>query len=715
MMNQLTVFLGGRKVSVITLEEDVLIFGRGKSCSVRLNCPKVSRQHTKVYPIGDVWVVEDLGSANGTIVNNLTITTHELNDGDRVVIGSYILKFSGESEGSYANNRQAMSVDLTAKQWFNETDAGPMKAPSVFKSKQSSHRGLSATLLRGLVNSVPILQWGIHYQRKDLAGDIIAGITVAVMLIPQGMAYAMLAGLAPITGLYASFVPLLVYAVLGTSRQLSVGPVALDALLVAAGVGAMATFGSEAFAALVVLLAAMVGGIQLLMGLLRLGFIVNFLSYPVMNGFTIAAAIIIGFSQLKHLFGIPIPQTYHIDVMVMAIYYQLSDINVFALSIGVGSVVLILMLKRIHRRIPGAIIAVIVSGCAVWYFELDALGVQIVGTVPQGLPGLSVPSFTFDQLRLLLPLAATIALVGFMEAISMGKVFAAKNHYRVRANQELLAIGVANVAVSFFKGFPVTGGLSRTAVNAQAGANTALASIITAVLLIVTLLWLTPLFYYLPYAVLAAVIMTAVISLVDIKEIRHLFNVKKSEGGLLILTLLATLYFGITYGLLLGISASILLFILFNTRPNAAILGRLPNTNIFRNIERFPEAELVPGLVILRIDASFYFANTEFLKDKLHEVMENYLNSLETIILDVSSINDLDSSGDTALREVVADLKHRGIGLYIAGVKGPVRDVMKRSGLYQTLGADRFFYTIDAAIKRFESHRTGVIDDVIRK
>lgn len=696
---------------MIPLVSDTLMIGRNKSCEIHVDCSKVSRHHAKLYEAGGTWVIEDLASANGIMVNGKRIHQHSLKQGDQIDIGSASLWFDNDANHDYSRSEQTLFIDrVLAKELFE----GPEKKTANLTSNkkpanpQASPAWSPAVLIKLLWQTLtaifPILEWASNYKKADLPGDLIAGITVTVMLIPQGMAYAMLAGLPPITGLYASLIPLLVYVLMGTSRQLAVGPVALDSLLIAAGVGVIAELGSDRFIELVIILAAMVGAIQFLMGLTRLGFLVNFLSHPVVTGFTTAAALIIAFSQLKHLLGFQIPQTHHIHTMLLTAYQHIHETNFYTCLIGLSSIATILLIKRIHRKLPGAIITVVVATFVVWWFQLDTKGVQIIGLVPQGLPTPSLPNVTFDAIQTLLPLAVTIALVGFMEAISIGKVFAAKNQYRVRANQELLAIGTANMVVSLFKGFPVTGGFSRTAVNAQAGAKTAFASLITAALLAVTLLYLTPLFYYLPNAVLAAVIITAVTGLIDVKEIHYLFKVKKSEGGLLIFTVLVTLVFGITLGLLLGVAASILLFIALNTRPNTAILGRLPNTDIFRNIERFPEAEQVPNVVILRIDASFYFANTEFLKDKLHEITESSGSSLRAVILDASSINDLDSSADTVLNEVVLDFKRRDITLYIAGVKGPVRDVMTRSGLYSALGAEHFFYTIDAAIKRLESN-----------
>ena len=703
-MSRLSLFLEGKKIKVFQLGKAELAIGRTPDNAIHLAKNNVSRLHAKIHRIGGRWMISDMNSTNGTRVNNIPIKSHFLSEDDKIEIGDFYLHFEAplEDKQKYLSSEYTIALETDP---HIELDNWQHVQPGRTDSERAKLKAsfYLVVMLNWIISRLPILHWASYYKKEDFRGDLSAGITITAMLIPQSMAYAMLAGLPPIYGLYASIAPPLIYALFGTSRQLSVAPVALDSLLVAAGVGAMAQLGTEAFVAIAIVLAFMIGLIQLVMSMLRLGFIVNFLSYPVLTGFTTAAALIIAFSQLKHLLGISLPQTHHLHTIIWSVSQQINKINLITLSIGVGSIVVISLLKRWNRKFPGAIAVVVVSTVLVWLFELDQKGVKIVGAVPSGLPSPGVPDFSAAPIQMLLPLALTIALIGFTESISVAKAFAAKNQYRIDANQEMFALGMANLAGSLFKGYPVAGGISRSAVNAQAGAQTGLASIITAILIAVTLMLLTPLFYYLPNAVLAAIIMTAVGGLIDTKEMRYLFKVKKSEGGLLILTVLATLSLGITMGLLIGMIGSILLFVALNTRPNTAILGRLPGTDIFRNIDHFPEADLVPGLVILRIDDSFYFANTEFLKEKLYELVESNEYKFSALILDATSVNDLDSSADTALREVVDNFKKRGIEIYIAGVKAPVREVMKRSGLYQLVGGDHFFYTIDAAVKRYES------------
>jgi SulP family sulfate permease len=358
--------------------------------------------------------------------------------------------------------------------------------------------------------------------------------------------------------------------------------------------------------------------------------------------------------------------------------------------------------RRWAPTAPGALALVVVCTALAYLFGLDARGVSVLGPVAGGWPRLSVPAMHWADMRQLMPLALTMALVGFAQTISVGKSLGNKFGYDIDANRELTALGLANLTSSASHGYAVSGSLARSALNAAAGARTQVAAIVTALCVAATTLFFTPLFHYLPQATLAAILIVSSLRLIDTREIRYLFKVKITEGILLVFTFVATLALGIMPGLLLGIVASILLFITLNTRPNTAILGRLPNTNIFRNVQHFPEAETIAGLVILRIDASLYFANTVFLKEKVHEICRQHAANLKALILDASAVNDLDSSADTALHQLSAEFKQKGIEFYIAGVKAPVRDVMKRSGLYAVLGSDHFFFTIDAAVKRFQ-------------
>lgn len=554
---------------------------------------------------------------------------------------------------------------------------------------------------RRLHRWLPALDWMAHYQRKDLRGDLIAGITVAMMLIPQAMSYAMLAGLPPYIGLYASVLPLLAYALFGTSRQLAVGPAAMVALLVASGIGALADVGSERYIMLAILLSLMVGIIQFAMGALRLGYITNFLSHPVISGFTSAAALIIGFSQLQHLVGLPLPRTENIAETLWLTLSQLNQVNPVTLAIGLGGIVLLLVLKRIDTLLPGAMIAVVLSTLAVWLFDLNnQAGVSIVGTVPSGFPEFAAPRFTLADLPDLLPIAFTISIIGFMESIAVAQKIATQKRYEIDANKELIGLGLANLVGAFFKAMPVAGGFGRTAVNANAGANTGLASIITAVLIGIALLVLTPLLYFIPHAILASVIMVAVVSLIDIHEVKHLWRVKRDDLGLLAITFFATLVLGVKIGIFLAVALSMLWFVIKTTRPHYAVLGKLPDTNVYRNIKRHPEAAVTNNVLAIRFDAQFYYGNVSFLKDTLRQAEKQMNTPVKAVVLDASSINQLDSSADTALHQLLQDYRMRGVDLFFANVKGPVWDVMRRSGFIDELGEDHFQMTTHEAVQK---------------
>lgn len=550
---------------------------------------------------------------------------------------------------------------------------------------------------------IPSLDWLRNYKKSDFSGDLAAGITVAVMLIPQGMAYAMLAGLPPIHGLYASVVPLALYALLGTSRQLAVGPVAMVSLLTATGVGALVKAGGpfqpSDFLALSVLLALIVGVMQLAMGLIRLGFLVNFLSHPVISGFTSAAALIIGLSQLKHLLGVEIQRSPYVHKIVIQAFSKVGSIHLITFGLGLAAIVALMFLKKWKPSFPGALFIVVLSTLAVWLFGLNSQGVKIVTNVPAGFPTPSLPVFSWAGVKALWPIALTISLVGFMESISVAKSFASRHRYKVDANQELIALGAANIAGAFFQAYPVTGGFSRTAVNAQAGAKTGLSSLITAGLIAITLLFLTPLFYFLPKAVLGAIVIVAVFGLIDIKTLIHLWKVKKMDAALLMLTFFATLSLGIEEGILLGVAASLAAFIYRTTQPHVAELGRLPGTQNYRNYKNFPEALRDERVAILRIDSSFYFANIPFFRDQFARLIDEREGKLQVFVIDASSINSMDSSAEEALREIAEDLREINVQLIMAGVKGPLRRLFAKSGFHEFLGEDNFYLTVHQAVQ----------------
>jgi SulP family sulfate permease len=550
---------------------------------------------------------------------------------------------------------------------------------------------------------LPILEWLPNYKKTDLQGDISAGLTVGIMLIPQGMAYAMLAGLEPIHGLYAVTVPLLLYAIFGTSRQLAVGPVAMVSLLTAAGIASLNADSPEQYLLYALSLAFLVGLIQFGMGVLRLGFVVNFLSHPVISGFTSAAAIIIGLSQIKHLFRINLPNSEHIQEMVVAIAQNIGDIHWLTFGIGVIGIIIIKYGKKIHKSFPAPLVAVIVGIALVSGFDLTAQGVKIVGDVPSGLPSLSSPSFDMGVWNTLLPIALTISLVGFAESFAVAKTIQAKHkNYKLDANQELIGLGMANFGAAFFKGYPVTGGFSRTAVNNDSGARTALASIFSAVLIVLTLLFFTGLFYNLPSAILAAVVLVAVSGLIDYKEPIHLWHKDKSDFAMLMATFLITLTLGIETGIIAGMVLSLIVVIYRASKPHMARLGRVPGTNIFRNVTRFKDLEERDELLMVRIDGPIYFANVAYIKGNMDKWIADKKDKVNMLVFNMESVTNIDSTGAHELNEWILSWRKAGIDVCMTSIKGPVRDVLNRWGILECVGADHIFLDDNSAICAYD-------------
>lgn len=522
-------------------------------------------------------------------------------------------------------------------------------------------------------------------RRADLLSDLGAGVTVGAMLVPQAMAYALLAGLPPEVGLYASTVPLVLYAIFGTSRQLAVGPVAIVSLLSATALASVAEEGAAGYVAAAGVLALLVGAIHLVMGLGRLGFLTRLLSHPVLVGFTSAAALLIGASQVKHLLGVTLEKDDHFHETVWELAGKVTDAHGLTLAVGVGAIVLMVGLKRWLPAIPGALGAVVATTVASVVWDFESRGVKVVGEIPQGLPPFTVP----DDLGLvgsLLPAAMVITLVGFMESIAVAKVYARRNRYEVDANRELVGLGAANVAAGLLGGYPVTGGFSRTAVNAEAGARTKTAAVVTATIVTLVIVALTPLFQQLPSATLGAIVVVAVAKLFDVAEIRHIRHLKGTDFVTLAVAFVATLALGVELGIAVAVAASIVVVAVRMMTPHTAELGRLPGTTLYRNVARFAEAERIPGIEILRFDVSLSYLNVEFLKGRVHRLVDEAGPGLRAVVLDASGVNDIDSSATEALAELVQELDEQGRAVHLASVKGPVRDVLMRAGLYQQLG-----------------------------
>lgn len=564
-----------------------------------------------------------------------------------------------------------------------------------------------------LKNILPILGWLPNYKKAWLKGDIGAGLTVGVMLIPQGIAYAMIAGLPPIYGLYTAMIPQLVYAIFGTSRQLAVGPVAMDSLIVASGVGAIAAIGSEYFIFLAILLAFLMGVIQLLFGIFRLGFLVNFLSKPVISGFTSAAALIIGLNQLKYLFGVSIPRSNQLQIIVYEAFQQLQNINWPTFLIGATGIVLIVFLKKKYQKIPGSLVAAVFGILVVKIFHLEQYGVSIVGEIPQGLPSFKIPQFSWEIIQELAPLGLTLALIGFMEAISVAKSIESKhNDYKVDANKELIALGMGNIIGSFFQSYPSTGGFSRTAVNNSTGAKTPLASIFSALVVAITLLFLTSLFYYLPKAIIASIIMVAVFGLLDFKVPNQLWKYAKRDLIILNVTLLITATVGIKEGIVIGIVLSLVMLIYTTTKPHVAVLGRVPGTKMYRNIERFKDLEVLQHVLVIRFDAQLHFANSSYFKDTVISESMKKGSKLKLVVINGKSLNSLDSSGIYVLKEVIDYFKEKTIKLYFCGLNGPVRDTLYKSEIISEIGQELCFLKTQDAIDAYEENKNSEEIDV---
>lgn len=543
-----------------------------------------------------------------------------------------------------------------------------------------------------------------------MKGDLPAGITVGILLIPQGMAYAMIAGLPPVFGLYAALVPQVVYSILGTSRQLSVGPVAMDSLLVASGLGALKLSGIEEYISMAIFLALFMGVIQLVLGIIRGGFLVNFLSKPVISGFTSAAAIIIGLSQLKHLLGVDIERSSKFHEVIQSVWPKLPFVNYYSLVIGLSGIVIILLIKKWRKSFPVSLLVVVASILLMYFSGLHNEGVQIVGDIPKGLPAIQIPSASYDQVLELLPIAVALALVAFMEAISIGKSIEHQHEdYKINPNQELIALGSANILGSIFSSYPTTGGFGRSAVNNEAGAKTGMASIIAAAVIAMTLLFLTPLFYYLPKPILASVIMVAVFGLIDFKYPLHLFSQRKDEFLLLLLTFFVTLFVGIIAGIIVGILFSLLLLVYRTAKPHVAELARIKGSEYFKNVERFTdEVEIRNDILIIRFDSQLYFGNTDYFKSILADKVEKKGKALKSVILNAESINYIDSTGANVLVNVIKELHRKEISFFISGAIGPTRDIIYKSDIIKVLGEENLFVMTDEAVRFID---TGERDD----
>ena len=551
---------------------------------------------------------------------------------------------------------------------------------------------------------IPILEWLPNYNTSLFKGDLVAGLTVGIILIPQGIAYALIAGLPPIYGLYCALVPQVMYAIFGSSRQVAIGPVAMDSLIVATGVSTLALAGSESYISIAILLALIVGAIQFLLGVFSLGFIVNFLSKPVITGFTSAVALIIGFNQFRNLFGADFIQSDQIQYIIVDIWVKIKTFNTHTTIIGAISVLIIIVFRRINKKLPNALFVVIFGIVIMKYFGTNLNDVSIVKDIPSGLPVFGIPVVNLELIKELLPIAFTLVMVGYLETISIGKSLEAKQDvYRIRANQELIALGLSNMVGSFFKAYPTASSFSRSAINQESGAKTGMAALISVAMVVITLLFLTPLFYHLPKAVLAAIIIVAVFGLINFKEAAFLWKANNLDFWLMLSTFLATLFLGIEYGIAVGVGLSLVVLIYKTSRPYVAEIGKVPGSNFYRNINRFEEVIISDEILVFRFDAQIFYANSNYFRDNLDEMAAKKGKALKLIVIDAESINRIDSTGVEMLKERIKYYQKKEVKFYFAGVKGPVRDDLFRSGILQLIGLNHFFMRANEAVKFFET------------
>lgn len=556
---------------------------------------------------------------------------------------------------------------------------------------------------------LPILGWAAEYNRKTFTNDLTVAVIVTVMLIPQSLAYALLAGLPMQVGLYASMAPLVLYAMFGTSRTLAVGPVAVVSLMTAAAVAKVASQGTPEYLGAAIALAVISGLLLCVMGLLRLGFLANFLSHPVISGFITASGIQIAAGQLAPVLGIKAHGESFMD-LVKSMLPNLGQINPYTSVIGIASLVFLFWVSRglkpfllrfgLSERIAGILVkigpvlAIIVTTAAAWGFGLEDHGVQIVGTVPKGLPKLTLPPFEMGLWTKLLVPALLISIVGYVESISVALTLAAKRRQRVDPDQELIALGAANIGAGLSGGFPVTGGLSRSIVNFKAGAETPAAGVFTAVGIALAALFLTPLLFFLPKATLAAIIIVAVLSLVDLKAIKHIWYYSRADGAALVATILVTLIEGVEAGLLVGVGLSIFLHLYKTSKPHVAVVGQIPGTMNFRNVARHAVVT-DPEILSLRVDASLYFPNARFIEDWVNEAVA--VNpAVRHVILECPAVNTIDASALESLEAINHRLKDGGITLHLSEVKGPIMDRLKRSHFLNDLTGQVYLTHYDA-------------------
>lgn len=533
--------------------------------------------------------------------------------------------------------------------------------------------------------------------------DLIAGLSIAVIVIPQGLAYAMIAGLPPIYGLYAALIPQLIHGIMGTSRHPAVGPVALDSLVVAIALGTLSLSGIGEVIAAAIFLATMVGVLQLIMGLFQMGVLANYLSRPVISGFTSAAAIIIGLSQVEHLLGLQIESSNQIQKMIMSVAQNLNETHLITIVVGLSAMSLILVTKKYLPKFPSALLVSVFGVLLIWSTRWDLHGVEIVGHIPAGLPDVGLFTVSPELMRDMLPFALTLAVIGYVEIISITKELEEQEEkYSLKPNKELLALGTANLVGSIFQSYPVSASFSRSAVKFQSGAKTGMTAVFSALIVGLTLLFFTSLFFYLPIAVLAGIIMVAVIRLINIRYAIDLYKTRRDEFFLLLMTCLLTLFIGISEGILIGALLSLLLMVIRTSKPHYAVLAKVSGTNYYKNISRFEtDSKIDDDILIMRFDAQLFFGNRDYFRKIVLEEMEKKPN-LKGFILVARGITYIDSSGLSTLGAMIRSFQQKGILFMVAGAIGPARDVLQQSKLTDLIQEKNMFAKTADAVDYFK-------------
>ena len=549
----------------------------------------------------------------------------------------------------------------------------------------------------------PITKDLLTYNKSTLYSDLIAGLSIAVIVIPQGLAYAMIAGLPPIYGLYAALVPQFIHGIMGTSRHPAVGPVALDSLVVAIALGALSLSGIGEVVAAAIFLATMVGILQITMGLFKMGVLANYLSRPVISGFTSAAAIIIGLNQVEHLLGLQIESSNQIQKMLLSVAQNFNETHLITVVVGVSTMSLILVTKKYFSKFPSSLLVSVFGVLLIWSTRWDLHGVEIVGHIPARLPNFDLFTVSPELMRDMLPFALTLAVIGYVEIISITKELEEQEEkYFLKPNKELMALGTANLVGSFFQSYPVSASFSRSAVKFQSGALTGMTAVFSASIVGLTLLFFTSLFFYLPIAVLAGIIMVAVIRLINIRYAIDLYKTRRDEFFLLLITCLLTLFVGISQGILIGTLLSLLLMVIRTSKPHYAILAKVSGTNYYKNISRFEtDANIDDNILILRFDAQLFFGNRDYFREIVFEEIEKKPN-LKGFILVARGITYVDSSGLSTLSAMIKSFQQKGILFMVAGAIGPTRDLLQKSKLTDLIQEKNMFAKTADAVDYFK-------------